>query len=384
MHNNETYLLADTFGSCHTLQVSSDLLMLDQHPVRGVRRQEGLVTFVSDDQEVACTPEDCWYAVAGAGAVPTVAEVGRLLADHLAHWNDEQRLQVLAQSLSRLIGEQTPVLLLPQPRLDPFIEAALARCEPTPTLAKVEALAQVIDQPPALVVAWLQLRGKTVLLPDETPKAEGSEDRQAPETRAGKRKAAAAKASRVMFRWTGEMIRQLAAAFLATPLDQSISAAAKAIAEHHSWPAESVEYKIYHLDLPSQRLAQQSALPSLKERSEQDEPAALGEGTDPPSELDETRHEVKAPRTPHLTEPESASPVEMSRGNFVWDVRVDGAVQRWYLDYPYGAFPVQDGLVVYQGATYALHMVGINTVRATSIQQQTHEETPPPEVLNVG
>jgi hypothetical protein len=375
---NDTYPLIDTCGACRLLQIQGDQLALDQRPILSIRLAESLVIFTTDDgQEVACLPEACWYAIAGADAVPTATEAGRLLAAHLAHWNDEQRLRALVQSFSRLVGEQTSSLILPQPRLDPFIEAALARCEEQPQLAKVEALAQVLGQPPALVMTWLKLRGKTVVLPEEASKATDA-DVEA-------HGAQAAPTKRVMFRWSSERIALLTAEFLAMPLDQSISAAAKIIAERHQWPAESTEYKIYYLDLPQKRLAQQSSSAPLKENGEQDEPGAQVESADLGSSQAASSPEVNASETLQLTESEKAKPLELCRGNFVWDVRVNGAIQRWFLDYPYGAFPVQEGLVVYQGTTYALQLVGSNTVRAISVQQPAQEEIPPTaEVLKVG
>src|SRR5579875_1947031 len=143
------YTLIDTQGCSHALQLHEDRLLLDQQPVLTIQQAAVIVFVISEGQEqgqeIACTPQACWDAFAGAGAIPTAAEAGRLLADHLAHWIDEQRLRVFLQAF---IGDRAPALLLPQPRLDPFVEAALSRCEPTPTLAKVEALAQVLDQPP--------------------------------------------------------------------------------------------------------------------------------------------------------------------------------------------------------------------------------------------
>src|SRR5579875_43416 len=138
------YTLIDTQGCSHALQLHEDRLLLDQQPVLTIQQAAVIVFVISEGQEqgqeIACTPQACWDAFAGAGAIPTAAEAGRLLADHLAHWIDEQRLRVFLQAF---IGDRAPALLLPQPRLDPFVEAALSRCEPTPTLAKVEALAQV-------------------------------------------------------------------------------------------------------------------------------------------------------------------------------------------------------------------------------------------------
>src|SRR5579875_145882 len=377
------YTLIDTQGCSHALQLHEDRLLLDQQPVLTIQQAAVIVFVISEGQEqgqeIACTPQACWDAFAGAGAIPTAAEAGRLLADHLAHWIDEQRLRVFLQAF---IGDRAPALLLPQPRLDPFVEAALSRCEPTPTLAKVEALAQVLDQPPALVAAWLRQRGKTVLLPEEAPEAASSDSEE--EGRAGvgveKHEAQSAPTKRVMFRWTSERIERLTAEFLTTPPDQSVSSAAKAIAGRHRWPAESTEYKIYHLGLPQQRLARPSTSAPRKEDGAQAEPEAQ-------VEIADSRAAASPPA------PEAAQPVELCRGNFVWDVRVDDRIQRWFLDYPYGDFPARKGeLVVYQGTTYALQMVGSNTLRAwvqpppvqVQVQVQVQEETPPVEMLKVG
>lgn len=197
-------------------------------------------------------------------------------------------------------------------------------------------------------------------------------DGQAPDTKAQRSEVSTAKASRVMFRWSSEMIAQLTAEFLAAPLNQSISAVAKAIAARHGWTPESTEYKIYHLDLPDQREAQSqgSVKPDGDEvRQAEGDAAVVGSALEQESALPATLATEKRSER-QMVNALPVGPVELRRGNFVWDVRIDGAVQRWYLDYPYGSFPVQEGLVVYQGITYALQVVGINTVRAMSAQTE--------------
>src|SRR5579883_1941033 len=379
------YPLIDTQGRSHALLLQDDRLLLDQQPVLTIQQAAVIVFVIGEGQEeVACTPQACWDAFAGVGAIPTAAEAGRLLAHHLAHWIDEQRLRGVLQAFSHLIADQAPPLLLPQRRLDPFIEAALARCEPTPTLAKVEALAQVLDQPPAQIAAWLRQRGKTVRLPEDPPQPQEGDDRRGPGADAPGHEGAATSAKRLKFHWTSQMIEQLSAAFLSTPADQSIRGAAKAIAEQQSWPVECVVSKLYQLALPRKREARPSPSTSPEVDGEQVETPVPGKSVERAGGQDAPKTAVNPSQTLLLAESEAAAPLELCRGNFVWDVCVDDRRQRWFLDYPYGDFPVRKGLVVYQGATYALQLVGSNTLRASSLQQTIHEETKPTEVLNVG
>ena len=61
--------------------------------------------------------------------------------------------------------------------------------------------------------------------------------------------------------------------------------------------------------------------------------------------------------------PGASGMLELAKGNFVWDVVVDGEPWRWYLDYVYGEFPIADGAdFVYQGKVYVLDRVSTSMV----------------------
>ncbi len=371
MHN-ETSTLIDILGSHHVLEIQDDHLVIDQYPVSAIRQAETVIFVTTDRQEIVCTPEACWYAVAGSTVAPTAAEAGQLLVSNLSYWNDTLRLHALTQSLFRLVGEQAPVLILPQTRIDPFIEAALARLPQEPTLTRVTALAQVIDQPLALVIGWLQQRGKTVQVPEQQSSADTSEEGAALNTEAlpvlGVTSPAPS-AKRSMFRWTAEMVQELTTEFLASPLDQSISATARTIAVKHDWPADKLEYKIYQLDLPELRQEQHRAgKAGDKDTHDQDvqHHNQTQDGIDVAVVVPEFEQKQDVPKEPEMQESNGA--VELRKGNYVWDGRVNNEMTRWFLDYPYGAFPVQkDAQVIYHGHTYMILKVGTSSFAASAV-----------------
>lgn len=183
-------------------------------------------------------------------------------------------------------------------------------------------------------------------------------DMEAPKTEAC---AQPAPAKRAMFRWTGDMLSQLTAEFLISSQDASISAIAGAIADRHHWPVKCVEYKIHHLDLPRQR--EQHPTSMLKAHSAAIAVCASEQETQSEPVAQESSERTLGPL-----------PMELQRGNYVWDGRVDDETQRWYLDYSYGSFPAQIGdHVRYRGRIYVLQQVGTSSFRAEISQPRPAE-----------
>jgi hypothetical protein len=151
-----------------------------------------------------------------------------------------------------------------------------------------------------------------------------------------------------MFRWTSRMIQQLSETFFAWD-EPNISAAAKAIAQRYGWPVESVEYKIYHLGLPRQR-EQQHTETSTEQQEGQTEEVLL------PAIAPDPDHGM------------SQSPVSLPSGPFLWDVKIDGKLQRWPLDVAYGMFPCAAGShVVYHDKVYVLQQVWHSIIEVASV-----------------
>jgi hypothetical protein len=260
------------------------------------------------------------------------------------------------------------MLCLPPSRLDPFIETAFARLPQHPTLTRVTALAQVIDQPLARVIAWLQQRGKTVQVPEQ-PSVETPEEEPAPDTEALSTPIVAPatpSSKRSMFRWTPEMVQMLATEFLASPLEESISATARAIAAHHDWPADKVEYKIHQCGLPEQRHERHCADSAGDEQIPNQDAQNAEQVTETSITIPVLEQEQHVSRGPVVQE--SRGPVELHTGNYAWDGHVDGEKKRWYLDYPYGEFPVQkEAQVVYRNHIYKILMVGSSSFTASTV-----------------
>jgi hypothetical protein len=383
------YVITDEHGESHCFQMEGNRLLLDQRPITAIHVDERQVTFVIDHErdEMTCALEACWYAFAGQGATPTAREAGQFLAAHLAHQTMVQHLCVLMQPLSLLIGAQ-PTLILPRPRLDPFIEAALDRCEQTTTLEKVTALAQVIDRPVELIITWLQQRGKTVVLPgkpegepegngenDPPPEMEDKAKEVTTEPLTAREAGGIEEGTPGKFSWSAQMLAQLRDDFLAMPATLSIDAAAQTIAERNNWPVEKTKNKIRNLHLnplrkaqeESSRLPEQSGGSACQQDSAMIIQEAQGEESGAPGTEEQSVREVCVPTN---------VPVTLCRGNYDWEVHIADEIQRWPLDYPYGEFPARAGNHVrYQDRVYHLETVGTSMVRATIVVPDSAVDT---------
>lgn len=264
--------LKDRSGEAHVLEIGAHTILLDGQAATVRLAAESLlwerVGLVGDESaSLLTTPDALWYTLAGEGATPSPAEAGRFLAENLARWLEQQHLHHLVQRLASEFEQHAQPLALPQPRLDPFVEEAIARLPQAPPWEKITALAQVLEQPVPDVLVLLRQRGKDV--PEN--KQQRSEPLQAAEEE-NERESVTDQLEplpghSLVFRWTAELERELTEAYLATPIEQSTFAAAKEIARLYGWPQTSVDYKIRALKLPARRA----------EQSRQREPEAPGD-----------------------------------------------------------------------------------------------------------
>lgn len=247
--------LRDTSGEVHALEICAHTILLDGQAVTVRLAAESLLWertgLVGDEPaSIVTTPDALWYALAGEGATPSPAEAGRFLAENLARWLEQLRLRHLVQRLASEFEQQAHPLALPQPRLDPFVEEAIARLSQTPSWEKIIALAQVLERPVENVLALLRQRGKDV--PENAQK--GIEPLQPVDEDDGREPVTdQLEPLPGRFRWTPDLEQVLTDAYLATPMEQSTFAAAREIARRYGWPEASVDYKIRALNLPAQR-----------------------------------------------------------------------------------------------------------------------------------
>lgn len=339
------------------------------------------LTLVTSTMMVCCTPEAFWRAFAGADAEPNMEETGYWFAqtllrqEQLVQW--KIRFEGVMQQMTEMLAPALPLITLPQLRLDAFTEACLAHCDSRPTVAQVQALATLLQQPVEIVTRWLEERGKHVptspAVPtrsDAAPSVQQESYEQAQEvqpevfvpetpeqteevsiapssvqaevatmTAPTSTRSASARAKPGQFKWTDERIAQLQASFLALPVSAQSSrrAAAITIARKHDWPLQSVLYKLYALY---------------------------------PLPTDEAEPGVEV----------------VERGAFLWDVQVtrEGESvrrERWELHYPLGSFPYAvQSIVKYRGQRYEVQQAHVNLLVMRLIEQTTtmpEAEMPP-------
>jgi len=89
--NEHIYTLQDATGGTHTLQITDDQVLLDDHAVT-LQAGSGQVLFSArSGQAIHCLPSALWEAIAGANVAPSTTEAGALLADSLSRWNADYR-----------------------------------------------------------------------------------------------------------------------------------------------------------------------------------------------------------------------------------------------------------------------------------------------------
>lgn len=148
-----TRTLCDLQGNHHYLEVGNDSLLLDGRHCR-------FLDITHERIQIACTdtPQPIVFATGCfwrdiAGAAPSDADAGELLAHRLAAWTSQRALLHTLQSLQTQLYEQgAESSLLPNYRLDPLIEKLLRKFDGTDDMAQM--LADILDQSPEVVRSW--------------------------------------------------------------------------------------------------------------------------------------------------------------------------------------------------------------------------------------
>jgi len=378
VNTTQSVQIIDTAGNTHTIAITADGIMLDDKLCRLVVKETQIALLSEDPTRgiVTVAPAAFWHAFAGGD--PTPDNAGLLLAQALAHWSAMQEIPLVLQRLHHLVDDmdrqfhhfgEAP---LPAYRFDSFTLQLLRTYDGTEE--HVAAVAKLLNQPPEKIRLWLTMVG-LIAVPDheqQQPHLQGETvPRAVPD-----RVAAPITNQPRPFRWTPSLVRQLTEAF-STSDEPSISAVSRAIAGKYGWPVEGVEYKIYHLGLPRQREQQQRHQQDTETSAEQEEKgqpiipvgADVSAPTETSTEQEESQTEearVKA----HAPDPEDGS-YHLPSGNFLWDVKIDGKLQRWPLDVAYGMFPFSrpGTSLVYREKQYVLQHVSTSVIAVTQEQR---------------
>ncbi len=398
-------------GAEHSLYLTEqNSVFLDGQQVESMECQSEALTFhllPPGSSPICCSPESLWEAVAGANVCPSVQDAGCLLGQLFASRLTFQRIH------SQLVQHACNTLGLPPYReqFAPFIEDFLTRCNGT--VEDLEAIARVGDVPLTRLLRWAAQHGKEWPCPpaitgplqnldttDDTRVTEGtalmSEKADVPENQR------AHPGSQEYFSWTDERIQALTQAFFKST-GRNVHAACVEIAAHFGWPAKKVEYKVYHLKLPEQKLQQQDPLPASDPESATASDVAIHAAVT--SELVRHQEEASTPSRDlsHLGSPllppfsategvnngvatdlteviesldvsatsENNTPVHLEVGPHVWTVKIDGRSlpQQWRLCYAYSTFPesLQGKEVRYGGSPYRLERVYTSQLNLSSL-----------------
>jgi hypothetical protein len=377
MNNSTPVQIIDIAGNTHTIEITADGIMLNGRPCQ-IKVKGNQIAVLSADPAagiITITPAALWHAFAGGD--PTPESAGLIQAQALAHWSAMQEISLVLQRLRHLVDDVDRQLHhfgeapLPAYHFDPFTFQLLHTYDGTEE--HIAAVAKLLKQPSETIRIWLTSVGlmavpdheqqpllQGVTAPEAVPDVVAAPGEEQPKT----------------CRWTPVMIQQLTAAFFASD-EPSISAVSRAIAGKYGWPSESVEYKIYQQGLPRQREQQrhQQDIETSAEQEEGQPDIAVGADVSRPCEISAEQKEVgqteeAAGVKAHVPELEDSSchlPASLSSGNFLWDVKIDGKLQRWPLDVAYGMFPFsQPGTpLVYREQQYVLQQVGTSVIAVT-------------------
>lgn len=367
-----TMPILDTAGSTHTLTLGPVGIVLNGRPCRLFVR-DAQIDLMSSDLDlgvVSVTPAALWYALAGDD--PTAEDAGLIQAQALAGFAAMREVAQLTERLRLLLDEidrhihHTSQPPLPSYRFSPFVRQLLATLDGSEE--QILAVARILKQPPQVICEWSAQLGKNVSLPltnqsQQPPVSEEQVDEQpvertvsnAPEEEA--EPTGESRRGKRGFPWTDEHQRLLEEAFDASQ-QQSINARMKEIAARFDWPFHVVDYRLRLLH-GKRRAAQRELVvqPSAEENQVEMQPVTV---------------------TPEAIEVEQSSPASLLRGPFLWDVRVDGKLQRWQLDVIYGQFSLKVGThFVYCKREYVLRQVASSMIAVTPVMAA---QEPSPEM----
>jgi len=215
---------------------------------------------------------------------------------------------------------------------------------------------------------------ETVTGHDEQPMAPAPSDEIVTENQAGP--AGDAKRGKRGFLWTEEHERLLAEA-VRTRKPPSTNAKIKEIAARFDWPYHVVDYRMRQLHKKGENAPPVSEEPVLQEQTlTETEPVTSPLTIDvSPGPAPLTRSTEQVLQEPHQDEAQSVtspltddvSPARLAPGPYLWDVKIDGNLQRWQLDAPYGNFPFASPGTpfVYREQAYVIQRVSHSVISVT-------------------
>ncbi|GHO51411.1 hypothetical protein [Ktedonospora formicarum] len=375
--------LRDSSDMLRRLEFQPDGLLIDGLPysIEVSSEEPDSIRFVGHPGVIACTPHALWRAFGGEQVQPQPFDAGQLIAENMLLWDRLRHWRSLFQTIQTQLREPLEQSLyqlsLPRPRLDPFTEELLGRCDANVAPAQVRAIAALLRCETAIVVQWLRERGKQIawLAPvqatDSMPidaihkLAEGGMPGEGPALPDGGRsqpepERQANQAQPVEEQKTSREEPQQESATLETASHPTRTEARrgkprkarsiKKVGFIESAP-ERVESEPEHPFLwTKDRLRElDEAFYALNSDVRQDVGAAACQIADQhqwsPNTVEEKIRDLRLDQPGRL----------LRRGSFVWTVNVGGARQTWALDYPYGQFPLASGdSFRYQDQVYLL------------------------------
>jgi hypothetical protein len=250
------HTIVDQCAQTHTIELSNDTLLIDGRPAT-VSITSTTEVQLTTEAGIACVASQAfWHAFAGAGAEPTAAEAGLLLADSLMRVQALQQMQRLQVAFQHVYEQIQALCEIPLPsyRLSPFIQQALDAYDGSAETTQL--LARILKQDEAVITAWALSLGKgqtpITKLPQDAQNGHHSEVQNmtsfvsATKHEEGIVERTVVEAPRLQ--WSAEMDEQLTAAFLASQ-ETSIKATIVEVAERFTWPVSSVHGRVYKLKL---------------------------------------------------------------------------------------------------------------------------------------
>ncbi len=354
------WTIQDMKGAWHTLEMGDSAILLDHQSCTIELDASARLHFVrAAAPTISCSAKAFWFALAGEQAMPTAEEAGRLLAQNLLYCEQLRQWRALFQQMQvqakTLLQMPVPEPTFPSPRLDAFTEEVLARTRSRVTPVELETLALLLKKDVEVIRGWLATRGKQVIeqepvviqvqaatqepvsVPSDASEAQTAFPKPKPHGRGN------------IF-WTPERLQMLQAALKQHESVMPVKKRFQLVAEQCGFNAKAVQAKFYELRTKEQ---EERLRRFVEDRKRADEQAA----------------------TEQVVEPNTLVP-----GPNLWDVEVDGHLQRWPLGYAYGSFPSvlsRPGTqIIYRQHCYTVQFVWSSKlhVASTSDAQSCAEE----------
>ncbi len=429
--SGQQWIIQDALGQEHCLLIDGKMLLVDGVPSSVTVEEKQIIFMRPQEAPVSCATGAFWCAFAGKESLPTPEDAGVQLAQSLAGWLLYQRLTARLRALLdefqgalEAYEQEARALLLPEPCLDLFTLRVLGRIDGSPE--SEQAVAHVLGVPnervrelvirarsvmdrgtwlptaqlmcksqqaTTVLPAWVTEEGgdaaQTALpapgiaVPVPQPQEETETVELGEKDTVGVQQAShppePGNDAQTPFRWDAGRLERLTAAF-EKMYAGNLCEAARLIAQQHGWPVGSVDSKLRALRLHKKQRA------AGEEVQENEQPAEFLTPTGIATHEETHGPQVPAASTVEFTQAavllaEQHQVPALVPGPFQWDVKVDGTLQRWGLDYAYGKFPFTGGLCSHRGDHYQIEKVNSSQLvvsRATLSPGQVTELHPVP------